>query len=75
MKSNQYTILVTGVYRFLFVTLIICILLAQSAIAQEGYTVKPGDLITVTVWERQTLSSTATVDVNGNITLPVPIGV
>jgi len=31
-------------------------------------------MITVTVWERQTLSSTVTVDVNGNITLPVPIG-
>jgi polysaccharide export outer membrane protein len=60
--------------RFIFITLISCILLAQNAVAQEEYTVKPGDIITVTVWERQTLSSTATVDANGNITLPVPIG-
>ena len=59
--------------RLITLTLVCCILLAQSVVAQE-YTVKPGDLITVTVWERQTLSSTVTVDVNGNITLPVPIG-
>jgi len=45
----------------------------QSIPAQE-YTAKPGDFITVTVWERQTLSGTVTVDTNGNITLPVPIG-
>ena len=54
-------------------TLGCCILLAQIAVAQE-YTVKPGDMITVTVWERQTLSGTVTVDTNGNITLPMPIG-
>lgn len=54
--------------------ILICILvLAQSVPAQE-YTAKPGDLITVTVWERQTLSGTVTVDANGNIALPMPIG-
>ena len=68
----------------IFIVLICCILLAQIAVAQRGdigtenpateYTVKPGDLITVTVWERQTLSGTVTVDTNGNITLPMPIG-
>jgi len=45
----------------------------QSVPAQE-YTAKLGDLIIVTVWERQTLSGTVTVDTNGNITLPMPIG-
>jgi len=42
-------------------------------LAQE-YTAKSGDFIMVTVWERQTLSGTVTVDTNGNITLPMPIG-
>jgi len=60
--------------RLILITTIICILLAQNSIAQDEYTIKPGDIITVTVWERQTLSSTVTVDANGNITLPVPIG-
>ena len=31
-------------------------------------------MITVTVWERETLSGTVTVDTNGNITIPMPIG-
>ena len=52
-----------------------CILLSQIAVAQEEeYTAKPDDLITVTVWERQTLSGTVKVANNGNITLPMPIG-
>jgi protein involved in polysaccharide export with SLBB domain len=55
------------------IALISCILLAQSAVAQE-YTVKPGDIITVTVWERQTLSGVVTVGSDGYITLPPPIG-
>jgi len=41
--------------------------------AQE-YTANPGDIITVTVWERQTLSGAVKVDANGNVTLPMPIG-
>ena len=60
--------------RLTFITLVCCILLAQIAVAQEEYTAKPDDVITVTVWERQTLSGTVTVDTNGNITLPMPIG-
>jgi protein involved in polysaccharide export with SLBB domain len=62
--------------RLIFIALISCILLlAQSAVAQEEeYTAKPDDLITVTVWERQTLSGTVKIANNGNITLPMPIG-
>ena len=56
----------TGILIFLLVFI-------QSAPAQE-YSAKPGDFITVTVWERQTLSGTVTVDTQGNITLPMPIG-
>jgi len=40
----------------------------------QEYTVKRGDFITVTVWERQALSGTVVVDTHGNITLPMPIG-
>lgn len=53
--------------------LFLFLVLVQIGTAQE-YTVKTGDLITVTVWERQTLSGTVKVDTNGNITLPLPIG-
>ena len=70
--------------RLTFIALISCILLAQSAVAQEyrkakpsvseANTVKPGDMITVTVWERQTLSGVVTVGSDGNINLPPPIG-
>jgi protein involved in polysaccharide export with SLBB domain len=63
-------------------------LIAQSAVAQiepqsdqneipqivEEYTAKPGDMITITVWERQALSGAVKVDTNGSITLPMPIG-
>jgi polysaccharide export outer membrane protein len=58
----------------LLFALIIYILLSQGAFAQEEYTVKPGDIITVTVWERQTLSGVVTVGSDGNITLPSPVG-
>jgi len=60
--------------RLIFITLISYILLSQGAFAQEEYTVKPGDIITVTVLERQTLSGVVTVGSDGNITLPSPVG-
>ena len=41
---------------------------------QEEYTIKVRDRITVTVWEREWLSGTAVVDLNGQIILPKPIG-
>ncbi len=58
--------------RFIFFTLIFYIF-AQSSVAQE-YTVKPGDAVSITVWERESLSGTVPVDANGYITFPPPIG-
>lgn len=54
-------------------TLIVLLVFTQASPAQE-HTARPGDFITVTVFERQTLSGTVTVDGNGRITLPMPIG-
>jgi protein involved in polysaccharide export with SLBB domain len=54
-------------------TLILLLVFTQVSPPQE-YTARPGDFITVTVFERQTLSGTVTVDGNGRITLPMPIG-
>lgn len=54
-------------------TLIFLLVFTQVSPAQE-HTARPGDFITVTVFERQTLSGTVTVDGNGSITLPMPIG-
>lgn len=53
--------------------LLFLLLLAHSALAQE-YTVRPGDTINVTVWERDSLSGIAVVDANGYVALPPPIG-
>ncbi len=57
--------------RFLIIT--VFILLASAAIAQE-YTVNPGDTISITVWEKESLSGVVVVDTNGYIALPPPIG-
>ena len=54
-------------------TLILLLVFTQVSPAQE-HTARPGDFITVTVFERQTLSGTVIVDGNGRITLPMPIG-
>ena len=53
--------------------LIFLLLISQVNLGQE-YTAKRGDSVTVTVWDRQSLSGTIMVDPNGNITLPMPIG-
>jgi polysaccharide export outer membrane protein len=53
--------------------LIFLLLISQVNLGQE-YIAKRGDSITVTVWDRQSLSGTIMVDPNGNITLPMPIG-
>jgi len=53
--------------------LIFLMLFTQAPLGQE-YVAKQGDSVTVTVWERQSLSGTVIVDSNGNITLPMPIG-
>ena len=45
----------------------------QSVNAQE-YTINPGDTITITVWEKDSLSGNVIVDANGYIALPPPIG-
>jgi protein involved in polysaccharide export with SLBB domain len=46
----------------------------QANRTEQAYTVKVGDTITVTVWEREWLSGTVVVDTNGQIHLPRPIG-
>jgi protein involved in polysaccharide export with SLBB domain len=53
--------------------LIFLLLISQLNPGQE-YIAKRGDSVTVTVWDRQSLSGTVIVDSNGNITLPMPIG-
>ena len=53
--------------------LIFLMLFTQAPLGQE-YVAKQGDSVTVTVWERQSLSGMVIVDSNGNITLPMPIG-
>lgn len=53
---------------------IIFLLMIMQGQATQEYTVKRGDEITVTVWEKESLSGTAIVDSNGSITLPMPIG-
>ncbi|MGB9596772.1 MAG: polysaccharide biosynthesis/export family protein, partial [Candidatus Poribacteria bacterium] len=55
------------------VLLTLLLLISQTNFGQE-YTAKRGDIISVTVWERPSLSGTVVVDSNGNITLPIPIG-
>lgn len=55
------------------VLLALLLLISQTDFVQE-YTVKRGDVISVTVLERPSLSGTIIVDHNGNITLPIPIG-
>ena len=46
---------------------------AQTVLAQE-YTVNPGDTLSITVWEKDSLSGSIVVDANGYIALPPPIG-
>ena len=53
--------------------LLCCTFLAGSIAAQE-YAVNPGDTITITVWEKDSLSGVVVVDANGYISLPSPIG-
>ncbi len=55
------------------ILLIFLLLISQSNAGQE-YIAKRGDIVSVTVWERPSLSGNVIVDSNGNITLPIPIG-
>ena len=50
-----------------------CAFLLPSASAQE-YTVNPGDVLSISVWGQQSLSSSVTVGPSGYISLPRPIG-
>lgn len=64
-------------YIILFTFLFCYILHAQetTTVQQQEYTASRGDVVNVTVWERESLSGTVKVDPNGNITLPEPLGV
>ena len=69
----SYRFLMSKIATKLIFIIIYSLVLVSSAEPQE-YTVKAGDSITVTVWEREWLSGTAVVDANGQIILPKPIG-
>lgn len=55
-------------------SVLIFLLLISQVNPMQEYTAKRGDIISITVWERPSLSGTVVVDSNGNITLPMPIG-
>lgn len=50
------------------------LLFLASNLSVSDYVARTGDSVVVTVWEQQSLSGTVTVDSNGNISLPMPIG-
>jgi polysaccharide export outer membrane protein len=54
--------------------LIFFLLMIMQTQPNQEYVAKKGDIVTVTVWERESLSGTVVIDANGNITLPMPIG-
>jgi protein involved in polysaccharide export with SLBB domain len=54
--------------------LIFFLLMIMQAQPNQEYVAKRGDIVTVTVWQRESLSGTVIIDPNGNITLPMPIG-
>jgi polysaccharide export outer membrane protein len=56
------------------VNLLIFLMLVMQAPVGQDYIIKQGDSITITVWERPSLSGTILVDPNGYINLPMPIG-
>jgi polysaccharide export outer membrane protein len=49
-------------------------MLIANGASVNDYIAKPGDSLVVTVLEQQSLSGNVTVDSNGNVTLPMPIG-
>ncbi|HGE70327.1 TPA: hypothetical protein ENX78_05785 [Candidatus Poribacteria bacterium] len=50
------------------------VVLISNGVPVNDYVAKPGDSLVVTVVEQQSLSGNVTVDLNGNVTLPMPIG-
>jgi protein involved in polysaccharide export with SLBB domain len=56
------------------VNLLVFLMLVMQAPVGQDYIIKQGDSITITVWERPSLSGTIKVDPNGYINLPMPIG-
>lgn len=56
------------------VNLLVFLMLVTQAPVGQDYILKQGDSITVTVWERPSLSGTILVDPNGYINLPMPVG-
>lgn len=71
LKKTQITKYIT-----FFVLLFCHALYAQEqTVPQQEYTASRGDIVNVTVWEREELSAAVKVDPNGNITLPEPLGV
>ncbi len=55
-------------------SLILILLMMMQTQPNQEYMAKRGDTVTITVWERESLSGTVIIDSNGNITLPMPIG-
>ncbi|MBD3183601.1 hypothetical protein GF312_15010 [Candidatus Poribacteria bacterium] len=63
------------IFKWIIITTIIFVFVCQfNIIFAQDYKAKPGDIITVTVWERPSLSGSVPVDSNGNIVLAMPIG-
>jgi protein involved in polysaccharide export with SLBB domain len=56
------------------VNLLVFLMLVTQVPVGQDYIIKQGDSITITVWERPSLSGTIKVDPNGYVNLPMPIG-
>jgi len=56
------------------ILMLLLLVLTANGTSVQDYVARPGDSISVTVWEQNTLSGIVLVDSNGNISLPMPIG-
>jgi len=54
--------------------MLLLFVLTANGTSVQDYIARPGDSISITVWEQNTLSGIVLVDSNGNISLPMPIG-
>jgi protein involved in polysaccharide export with SLBB domain len=56
------------------ILMLLMFVLTANGSSVQDYIARPGDSISVTVWEQNALSGIVLVDSNGNISLPMPIG-